>query len=155
MYSPMRRASSRLLAGSLALAILALASTLYEGKLLRDFSAPTAIAIGRVVDQGAFIPKGRKASSSEWFCWVEYQFYPKDAVTPRKGWGLWMYACDVKPGADVPIQYVVDNPDGNRPVGGGPPIPALVWWFAAGVTMVIGVLRRGAEETDRSGSLTT
>ena len=142
----MRRASSRLLAGGLAIAIVALASTMYQNKVQRDFSARTAFALGSVVRTGAFLGKTRH-SHSEWFCWVEYQFSPEGGA-PRKNWGMWPDACDLKRETQVSIQYVVGNPDTNRPAGGGPSVPALLWWFVAGVMMVIGVLRRGSEETD-------
>ena len=74
-------------------------------------------------------------------------FSPEGGAT-RKNWGMWPDACDLTPETQVPIQYVVGNPDTNRPAGGGPSVPALLWWFVAGVMMVIGVLRRGSEETD-------
>ena len=144
----MRRASSKLLAAGVAVAVLALASTMYQAKLHRDYSAPTAIVRGHMVRTGVLLGMKNRSSGSGWICWVAYRFVPEHGVS-RQGWGLWPYACDAKQAPDIPIEYVVANPDTNRPVeGGGPPVPPLFLWFAAGVIMVVGVLRRGSESSD-------
>jgi hypothetical protein len=139
----MGRTSSRLLAAGLAAAIAAFASTMYDSKLRRDFSAKTDITIGSVVRKGAFLGKTRR-SNSEWFCWVEYQFSPPGGAS-RKSWRMWSDACDLRKDGPIPVQYVVGNPDINRPPGAEPPAPTLLLWFAAGVMVVIGVIRRGSE----------
>ena len=140
----MGRTSSRLFAGGLAIAIVAFALTMYLLKLRRDFSGRTAITIGTVVRKGALLGTSRR-SQSEWFCWVEYEFTPTEGGARRKGWGMWDEACGLKREGPVPIEYVIANPDTNRPPGGGPPVSPLLLWFAAGVMVVIAVIRRGSE----------
>jgi hypothetical protein len=115
---------------------------MYQSKLRRDYSAQTTITIGKVVDKGAFMGKTRR-SHSEWFCWVEYQFSPPGGAA-HKGWAMWSDACDLKRDGPVPVQYVVGNPDTNRPPGAEPPVPTFLLWFAAGVMVVIGMIRRGS-----------
>src|SRR6266545_227191 len=141
----LRRTSSRLIAAAIAIAVGALASTMYLVKLQREFSAPTAITIGSVLRKGAVVGKSRR-SHSEWFCWVRYEFSPPGGAK-HTGWGMWQDACGLKNGGPVAVQYVVAHPDINRPPEGGPPISPLFFWFAAGVLLVIGVIRRGSDET--------
>jgi len=43
------------------------------------------------------------------------------------------------------VQYVVANPEVNRPPDDGLPISPLLVWFAAGTLVVIGIIRRGSE----------
>jgi len=52
----------------------------------------------------------------------------------------------VSPGRPIPIQHVVANPNINRPAESEPWFPAGLVLFAAGVTVVIGVIIRGSEE---------
>jgi hypothetical protein len=139
----MRRASSRLFAGSLAIAIAALASTIYDNKLRRDFSAPTTTTMGTVIRKGAFIGRSPRSNNSEWFCWVEYQFSPPGGP-PRTGWRMWSDACSLRRNGPVPVQYVIGNPDANRPPGAEPPVPTLLLWAVAGVMLVIAVLQRAS-----------
>ena len=148
MLRPLR-ISSRLLAAAAAIAMAALASSIYEMKLRRDFSARTAVTIGTVIRKGALLGKARR-SPSEWFCFVEYRF-ALPGQPPRQGWRLWSEACGLKTDGPVPIQYVVDNPDIHRPPdAGGPPFPPLLLWFAAGVMAVVGVIRRGSEDPEQA-----
>ena len=140
----MRRTSSRLFAGGLAIAIVALALTMYLLKLRRDFSERTAVTIGKVIRKGAVFGKSRR-SSSEWFCWVQYEFTPAGGGARQTNWGMWSDACGLRRDGPVPIEYVISKPEITRPPGGGPPISPLLLWFAAGVVIVIAVIRRGSE----------
>jgi hypothetical protein len=146
----MRRTSSRLFAAGLAIAIGAFALTTYELKLRRDFSGKTATTIGTVIRKGAVFGKSRR-SRSEWFCWVQYEFTLPDGPR-RESWGMWSEACGLEQGGRVPIEYVVANPDVNRPPGGGPPISSFLPWFAAGVVIVIAVIRRGSDIDVENGT---
>jgi len=137
----MRRTSSLLLAAALAIAIVASALTVYVVKRQRDFSEPTAVAMGSVVSKSG---KPRRGPDEGVFCWVSYEFTPPGG-TAQRGWGMWRLACGLDRGRPIPIEYVVANPAVNRPPGGGPPIPPLLLWFAAGVLAVIGAIRRGSE----------
>lgn len=141
----MRRTSTRLFVASVALAAVALVSAAYVRQLRRDFSAPTTTTIGTVVKKGAFLGR-RRGSRSKWFCWVSYEFTAADGVV-RRNWRLWEPACGVSPGRPIPVQYVVANPDLNRPGGSEPWFPSGLLFFAAGVTVVIGVIVRRSEES--------
>jgi Protein of unknown function (DUF3592) len=138
------RTSSRLFAAGLAIAAAALALTMYELKVRRDFSAKTATTIGTVLRKGAMLRTSRR-SQSQSFCWVEYEFAAPDGKARLQGWGMWSDACGLKQGGPVPVEYVVANPAVNRPPGGGPPIPSFLLWFAAGVVIVIAFIRRQSD----------
>jgi hypothetical protein len=147
----LRRASSRLLAVGLALGIVALAATLYLGRLRRNFSGPTEFATGTVLRSGAFLPN-RRSRPEDMFCWVEYQFAPRGG-TPQSGRRMWNLACHIKRGTTIPIQYVVGRPELNRPQDAEPPVSPFLLWLAAGTVTVIGVLRRSdaADAIDEEG----
>ena len=140
----MHRTSSRLIASGLALAIVALGLTMYAYSVRRAFSEPTATAIGTVVRHSG---RTRRQLSNEpgMFCWVSYEFTPIEGGPRRKGWGMWREACGLKTDGPVPVQYVVANPDINRPPDGGLPISPLLLWFGAGILVVIGIIRRGSQ----------
>jgi hypothetical protein len=144
--SVMHRTSSKLLAGGLVITMVAVVSTMYVSKVRRDFSEPTAIATGTVLGSGAMLGR-RKASGAQSFCWVQYQFSPKGGAS-RTNWRMWEYACGLKRDGHIPIEYVVASPETNRPPDAVPPVSPLLFWFAAGVMMVIGVIRRGSDATD-------
>jgi hypothetical protein len=146
----MRRTSSRIFVAAAALAIAAVALAAYLRDQRREFAAPTSVAMGAVVKKGAFLSK-RRRSSSEWFCWVSYEFTPPDGVA-RRNWRLWEPGCGVSPGRPIAIQYVVANPDVNRPNGGEPWVPAGLFFFAAGVTVVIAIIVRRSEASDEPGA---
>jgi hypothetical protein len=143
----MRRGSSRLLAAGLVTGIAALASTMYLVRLRRDFSGLTAFTTGTVIRSGGTGRSRRHSATDDLFCWVQYEFSVEDAP-PRTNWRMWEYACFMKRGARIPIQYVVGSPEMNRPADAEPPLWPTLWWFAAGVLSVIGLLRRGSEMTD-------
>ena len=134
------RTSTRLFLASAALAIVATASAAYSQKLRREFAGPTTITMGTVLKKGALLGRSRR-SRSEWFCWVSYEFTPPEGAA-RRNWRLWEPACGVSPGRPIPIQYVVADPDVNRPAGSEPSFPSWLFFFAAGVTMVVGFLVR-------------
>ena len=146
----MRRKSTLLFVASAALAIVAFASVAYLRSVRRDFSGPTTITMGTVMKKGAFLGKSRR-SRSEWFCWVSYEFTTADGVK-RRNWRLWEPGCGVSTGRPIPIQYVVANPDVNRPGGSEPWVPAGLFFFAGGVTLVIAVLVRRSEESEEPDS---
>jgi hypothetical protein len=146
----MRRTSTRLLVVSAALAIAAVASAAHLRTQRREFSAPTTVTMGTVVKKGAFLGK-RRRSSSELFCWVSYEFTPADGVA-RRNWRLWEPGCGVSPGRPIAIQHVVANPDVNRPNGSEPWAPAGLFFFAAGVTVVIAIIVRRSEQSEQPGS---
>lgn len=142
----MRRPSTRLFIAGAALAIVACSCEAYLRKVRREFSAPTTITMGTVVKKGALLDRPRR-SNREWFCWVSYEFTPRDGAR-RRNWRLWQPACGVSPGGEIPVQHVVANPDVNRPAGGGEPwIPAGLFFFATGVTVVIAVIVRRSEKS--------
>ena len=147
---PMRRTSARLFVAAAALAIAALALAAYLSSQRRQFSAPTTVTMGSVVDKGAFLGRSRR-SRSEYFCWVSYEFTPPDGVA-RRSWRLWEPGCGVSAGRPIAIQHVVANPDVNRPNGSEPWAPAGLFFFAAGVTVTIAVIVRRSEESDAPGS---
>ena len=138
------RTSSRVFVGALAVALAALALTLHRWQLRRDFSEPTTITMGAVVDHGALLGKSRR-SSSEWFCWVSYEFTPAAGGARHNNWRLWEPGCGVSPGRPIPIQYVVARPEINRPAGEYLSFPPFLLWFAGGVLLVIGVVLRNSE----------
>lgn len=137
------RTSVRLFLAAAVVAAVAVASVVYLKRVERDFSPPTTITMGTVVENGAFLGKSSR-SRSEWFCWVSYEFTAADGVA-RRNWRLWEPACGVSPGRPIPIQHVIANPDINRPGGSTPWFPSSLMFFAAGVTVVIGVIVRRAE----------
>jgi hypothetical protein len=141
------RTSSRLFAVALGVAAAALALTLHQNQLQRDFSQPTTITIGSVLRKGAFLRTSRR-SDSEWFCWVSYEFTPTGGAASQRNWRLWEPACGVSPGRPIPIQYVIAHPDVSRPAGETWSFPPLILWFAAGVMVVVAVLLRGSEKDD-------
>jgi hypothetical protein len=130
------------------LAIVALMSSLYRQKVQRDFSRKTTVTIGTVLAKGALWGKGRR-TDSELFCWVSYEFAPPGGPA-RRNWRMWEPGCGSSPGRPVPIQYAIANPDVNRPAGSEPSFPSWLFFFAAGVAVVIGVLLRGSEKSAES-----
>ena len=131
------RTSVSLFAGALAVAIVALALTQYQRKQHREFSEPTTI----YADGGANVC----ALSSEWFCWVAYEFVPAAGGARQSNWRYWEPGCGVSPGRPIPIQYVIARPEINRPAGETLSFPTSLLWFAAGVILVVGVLLRRSE----------
>ena len=85
------------------------------------------------------------------FCWVSYEFAPS-AGRLETNWQFWRDACGVTRGRPIPIQFVVDRPGVNRVAGNEPSsIPEVLLWFAAGVTLVVGIILRGhTSETGES-----
>jgi hypothetical protein len=140
------RTSTRLFLASGALAIVAIASTGYAQKVQSDFARQTTIAMGTVQKKGALLGRARR-SQSEWFCWVSYEFTPPEGGA-RRNWRFWEPACGVSPGRPIPIQYVVADPGVNRPAGSEPSFPAWLFFFAAGVTMVVALLVRGHRQQE-------
>lgn len=128
----------------MVVAVIALALTMYQQRQQRDFSQKTTITMGTVLRKGAMLGKSRR-SSSEWFCWVSYEFTPPDSA-PVRNWRLWEPGCGVAPGRPIPIQYVVARPEINRPAGGGASFPTLLLWFVVGVIIVVATLLRRSEE---------
>jgi MYXO-CTERM domain-containing protein len=143
----MRRASSRLLAAALLTGIAAFASTVYLVRLRRDFSARTAFTTGTVIRSGGTGRSRRGSATDDLLCWVEYEFFVGDAPA-RTNWRMFDYGCFLKPGAQIPIQYVVGSPQTNRPANAEPPLSPMFWWFVAGVLAVIGLLRRRSDRTE-------
>jgi hypothetical protein len=145
----MRRASSRLLAAALLTGIAALASTVYLARLRRDFSGRTAFTTGTVTRSGGTGRSRRRPGSAtdDLLCWVEYKFSAGDAPV-RTNWRMFEYGCFLKPGAQIPVQYVVNSPQTNRPANAEPPLSPMLCWFVAGVLAVIGLLRRGSDGTE-------
>ena len=141
----MRRTSTRVFVAAAALAIVALAGAAYLRKVRREFSAPTTITMGTVLRHSAPSRSRRSRGTSELFCWVSYEFTPADGVA-RRNWRFWGPACGVSPGRPIPIQHAIANPDVNRPAESGPWFPAGFLFFAAGVTVVVGVIIRRSEE---------
>ena len=148
----MRRTSTRLFVAVAALASVAFASAAYLRQQRGLFSAPTTVTMGSVVKNGAFLGKSRR-SRSEWFCWVSYEFTPPDGVA-RQNWRLWEPGCGVSPGRPIAIQFVVANPNVNRPNGSEPSLPAGLFFFSAGVTLVIAIIVRRSEASERPASQT-
>ena len=146
----MRRTSTRVFVAGAALAIVAFVLAAYLRNQRRAFSAPTTVTMGTVVKKGAFLGKSRR-SSSEWFCWVSYEFTPADGVA-RRNWRLWEPGCGVSRGRPIAIQHVVANPDVNRPNGYEPWVPAGLFFFASGVLVVIAIIVRRSEESEEPGS---
>ena len=138
------RTSVRVFAGAVAVAMVALALTLYQRKQHRDFSEPTTITMGPVLRHGALLRRSRR-SSSEWFCWVSYEFVPAAGGARQSNWRYWEPGCGVSPGRPIPIQYVIARPEINRPAGETLSFPTSLLWFAAGVILVVGVLLRRSE----------
>ena len=128
--------------GAVVLAIVAGSGLAYVRKVQREFSAPTTMTMGTVLGHSA---PTRRARGSELFCWVSYEFTPPDGVA-RRNWRFWRPACGVSPGRSIPIQHSIANPDVNRPAESGPWFPASLLFFAAGVTVVVGVIIRRSEE---------
>jgi hypothetical protein len=140
----MSRTSTRLFVAAAVLGMVAFAGAAYLRKVKRDFSAPTTITMGTVLKHSTgSTRRGRRGS--ELFCWVSYEFTPPDGVA-RRNWRFWRPACGVSPGRPIPIQHSIANPDVNRPAESGPWFPASLLFFAAGVTVVVGVIIRRSEE---------
>ena len=140
------RSSTRLFVASAALALVAFATTAHSQQVRRDFAAATTITMGSVLDKGALLGTRRRARS-EWFCWVSYEFTPAEGGA-RRNWRFWEPGCGVSAGRPIPIQYVVADPDVNRPAGADSSFPSWLFFFAAGVTAVIGFLVRGHHRDD-------
>ncbi len=139
--SMLARTSSRVFAGAVAVAMAALALTLHQQKVRRDFSEPTKITMGAVLHHGG---KSRR-SSSELFCWVSYEFTPAAGGARQRNWRFWEPGCGVSVGRPIPIQYVIARPEVNRPAGENLSFPPFLLWFASGVALVVGVVLRSSE----------
>ena len=139
----MHRTSTRLLAAGFAIAIVALGLTMYMSSVRRVFSEPTATAIGTVIRHST--PRRSRQPRPRHALLGLGQFTPIEGVSRRKGWRMWRDACGLKTDGPVPVQYVVANPDINRPPDGGVPVSPLLLWFGAGILVVIGIIRRGSE----------
>ena len=139
------RTSTRLLAAGLAIAIVALGLTIYASSVRRAFAKPTATTIGKVISHSSPSTRRIRNRGPGMFCWVSYEFTPAEGGPRRTGWGMWQDACGLTTGGPVPVQYVIANPDVNRPPDGGLPISPLLFWVAAGILLVIGIIRRGSE----------
>lgn len=139
------RRSSIFFTIAMGLALAAAALTLRERQMRRDFAEPTASSMGAVRSSGALLGSRRK--SSEWFCWVSYEFTPAGGA-PQRNWRLWEHGCGVSGGRPIHIQYVVARPEVNRPAGEDGSLSPLVVWFAAGMMLVIGTLVRNAQDGD-------
>jgi hypothetical protein len=128
---------------SAVLAIVAVASLVYERGVQRDFSGPTKMTMGVALGKGALI--GKRSSAGQSLCWVSYEFSAPDGRT-RRNWRFWEPACGTSRGRPVPIQYVVANPDLNRPEGSGPWFPSWLFLFASGVALVIALIFRRSDQ---------
>jgi hypothetical protein len=117
---------------------------LHQRQVQQEFSEPTTITMGAVLRNGALLGKSRR-SSSEFFCWVSYEFMPAAGGPLQRNWRFWEPACGVSPGRPIPIQYVIARPEVNRPAGEYLSFPTLLLWFAAGVAVVVGVVLRNSE----------
>lgn len=143
------RPSSLAFLTSAALAALALTLLMYYLTQRRDFSAKTTTTMGSVVSKGALLgTRHRSRRGAEWFCWVSYTFTAADGVA-RRNWRLWEPACGTSRGRPIPIEYVIGNPDINRPGGSEPSSSWWLFFFAAGVGAVTGVILRRSEQDDR------
>jgi hypothetical protein len=140
------RISTRVLLAAVALAMVAAACLVYVRDVRRQFSAPTTITMGKVLKKGALLGRSRR-SQSEYFCWVSYEFTPPAGGT-RRNWSFWEPACGTTPGRAIPVQHVIADPDVNRPADSEPRVPVSLFFFAAGVTIVVGVLLRSHEQDD-------
>jgi hypothetical protein len=140
------RISTRVLLAGAAFAMVATASLVYVRDVRRQFSDPTTITMGKVLEKGALLGRSRR-SQSEWFCWVSYEFTPPAGGT-RRNWSFWEPACGTTPGRAIPVQHVIANPDVNRPADSEPRVPVSLIFFAAGVTIVVGFLLRSHEQDD-------
>lgn len=141
------RASLAFFSLGVVLMLIGTLSLLYVRGVERDFSAKTSITMGTVVEKGSLLHRTRR-SHTEAFCWVSYEFTAPDRRT-RKNWHFWEPACGTSRGRAIPVQFVVADPDLNRPADSEPWFP---WWlclFAGGVAMVVAFLIRRAE-SDRS-----
>ena len=145
------RTSTNLFLASVALAVIAIGSTMYSQKVRRDFAGATTTTMGTVLKHGALLGRTSR-SRSEWFCWVWYEFTPAEGGR-RQNWRFWEPGCGVSAGRPIPIQYVVADPDVNRPGGSEPSFPSWLFFFAAGVTTVMGFLTR-RRHTDEDIALT-
>ena len=140
------RTSTRVLLAGVVFGVVAVASGVYVRNVRHQFSEPTTITMGRVLKKGALLGKSRR-SSSEYFCWVSYEFTPPAGQT-RRNWSFWEPACGTTPGRAIPVQHVIANPDVNRPADSEPRVPVSLFAFAAGVAIVVGVLLRSHEQDD-------
>lgn len=138
------RTSSRLFAVAVALAIAAVALALYQREQRRLFAEPTENSMG-VVRSGS----GRATSSSRSGnllpCSVSYEFTPPGGKTHRNS-RLWRHGCDVSRGRPILIQYVIADPQVNRPAADPASYDPFLIWFAAGVMVVIGTVVRVSRE---------
>ena len=139
------RPSTLVFLASAALVIVAVTSSLYVQGVKRDFAGPKVITMGTVLAKGALLGKSYR-SSTEYFCWVSYEFTPADGKT-RRNRRLWEPACGVSRGRPIPVQHLVANPDMNRPAGSEPWFPSWLFFFGAGVATVVGFIMRGSEQS--------
>lgn len=137
------RTSTRIFIAALVLAAAGLGPMLYVQSLRRDFTGPMTITMGTAQRSGALLGSTRR-SKTPWFCWVSYEFTPPDG-SKRHNWQFWEPACGVSPGRAIPIQYVIANPDVNRPAGYEPWFPSWLFFFAAGALCFTGVIIYRAE----------
>jgi hypothetical protein len=144
------RTSNRVLVAGAALALVALAATSCQRRERRDFSAPTTMAMGRVLHSGGLGSSSRFKDNDLW-CWVSYEFTPT-AGSVERNWRFWSPGCGVSRGNPLLIQYVVGKPELNRPAGDAGPssLPVLLLWFAAGVAIVVAIIMRNAPADESS-----
>jgi hypothetical protein len=132
------RNSIRLTLASVVLAGIGAVSMAYISSERRTFSAPTTITMGTVLAKGG---GDEHRTPSGLFCWVSYEFTPDDDVR-RTNWRFWAPACGTTGGRAIPIQHLVANPDVNRPAGSDPWFPSWLFFFAAGVALVVAFIMR-------------
>ena len=140
------RPSSLVLLAAGLVGALALVVTVHESRVNATFSRPTATVIGTVISHA-----GSKHHEPGLQCWVRYTF-TVDGRT-YTGFSFWMDACGLKTGGPTPVQYLVADPRLNRPPDGGLPMPSGLLWFATGVLVVIGIIRRSSDAPADEGPL--
>lgn len=138
------RTSSRVFAGALVLAMVAVALMLYQQQQQRLFAEPTENAMG-VVQSGSGRATPKRRARRVLPCSVSYEFTPPGGTAQRNS-RLWPHGCDVSRGRPILIQYVIARPEVNRPAADPASYDSFLIWFAAGVMVVIGTLIRVSRE---------
>jgi hypothetical protein len=132
------RNSQLLVLVSVVLASVGVLSLVYVARERDRFSGPKTITMGTVLAKGG---GGRNRSPTGLFCWVSYEFTPADGKR-RTNRRLWEPACGTTRGRAIPVQHLVANPDVNRPAGSEPWFPSWLFFFAAGVALVVAFIMR-------------
>jgi hypothetical protein len=132
------RKSLSLVLLSVVFASIAVLSMVYVRAERDKFSGPKTITMGTVLAKGG---GGRNRSPTGLFCWVSYEFTAPDRIR-RTNRRFWEPACGTTRGRAIPVQHLVANPDVNRPAGSEPWFPSWLFFFAAGVTLVVAFLMR-------------